>query len=141
VERSQFYVVSRSTKILGVSIAHKRNTCSRDYCVVTQGNQYTVPLVVGTYTAQLQSSKKNHQKPRDPFEIGKEKNGDNSHTYIALMASHMPHFNNVAYLLKARTVEPEKQPLLANGSETTFVSRQRPRNKQRNNVRCYAADS
>jgi hypothetical protein len=30
---------------------------------------------------------------------------------------------NVAYLLKARTVEPEKQPLLANGSETTFVSR------------------
>jgi hypothetical protein len=31
----------------------------------------------------------------------------------------------VTYLLKARTVEPEKQPLLANGSETTFVSRQR----------------
>jgi hypothetical protein len=31
----------------------------------------------------------------------------------------------VAYLLEARTVEPEKQPLLANGSETTFVSRQR----------------
>jgi hypothetical protein len=31
----------------------------------------------------------------------------------------------VAYLLKARTVEPEKQPLLANGSETEFVSRQR----------------
>jgi hypothetical protein len=28
-------------------------------------------------------------------------------------------------LLKARTVEPEKQPLLANGSETIFVSRQR----------------
>jgi hypothetical protein len=31
----------------------------------------------------------------------------------------------VAYLLKARTVEPEKQPLLTNGPETTFVSRQR----------------
>jgi hypothetical protein len=31
----------------------------------------------------------------------------------------------VAYLLKARTVEPEKQPLLVNGCETTFVSRQR----------------
>jgi hypothetical protein len=31
----------------------------------------------------------------------------------------------VAYLIKARTVEPEKQPLLANGFETTFVSRQR----------------
>jgi hypothetical protein len=30
----------------------------------------------------------------------------------------------VVYLLKARTVEPEKQPLLANGSETTFISRQ-----------------
>jgi hypothetical protein len=30
----------------------------------------------------------------------------------------------VAYLLKARTVEPEKHPLLANGSEATFVSRQ-----------------
>jgi hypothetical protein len=27
-------------------------------------------------------------------------------------------------------VEPEKRPLLANGSETTFVSRQRPRNRQ-----------
>jgi hypothetical protein len=31
----------------------------------------------------------------------------------------------LAYLLKARTVEPEKEPLLANGSETKFVSRQR----------------
>jgi hypothetical protein len=31
----------------------------------------------------------------------------------------------VAYLLKARTVEPEKHPLLVNGSETTLVSRQR----------------
>jgi hypothetical protein len=30
----------------------------------------------------------------------------------------------MAYLLKARTVEPEKQPLLTNGSETSFVSRQ-----------------
>jgi hypothetical protein len=27
----------------------------------------------------------------------------------------------VAYLLNARTVESEKQPLVANGSETTFV--------------------
>jgi hypothetical protein len=32
--------------------------------------------------------------------------------------------NILAYLLKARTVEPEKQPFLTNGSETTFVSRQ-----------------
>jgi hypothetical protein len=31
----------------------------------------------------------------------------------------------VEHLLRARTVEPEKQPLLANGPETTFVSRQR----------------
>jgi hypothetical protein len=31
----------------------------------------------------------------------------------------------VAYLLKARTVEPEKQPLLASGSETIFVSSQK----------------
>jgi hypothetical protein len=31
----------------------------------------------------------------------------------------------VAYLLKARTVESEKQPLLTNGSETTSVSRSR----------------
>jgi hypothetical protein len=43
--------------------------------------------------------------------------------------------DNVAYMLKTRTVDPEKQPLLANGSETTFVSMQRPRNKQWNNVR------
>jgi hypothetical protein len=33
--------------------------------------------------------------------------------------------NIVAYLLKARTVELEKQLLLVNGSETTFVSMQR----------------
>jgi hypothetical protein len=33
--------------------------------------------------------------------------------------------NNVAYLLKVRIVAPDKQPLLANGSETTFVSKQR----------------
>jgi hypothetical protein len=32
----------------------------------------------------------------------------------------------VAYLLEARTVEPEKQPLLVNSSETTFISRQQP---------------
>jgi hypothetical protein len=31
----------------------------------------------------------------------------------------------MAHLLKTRTVEPEKQPLLANGSETTFIFRQR----------------
>jgi hypothetical protein len=37
----------------------------------------------------------------------------------------------VSYLLKARTVEAEKQPLLANGSERTFISRQRPQNKAR----------
>jgi hypothetical protein len=33
--------------------------------------------------------------------------------------------NPRAYLLKARTVKPEKQPFLANDSEATFVSRQR----------------
>jgi hypothetical protein len=33
--------------------------------------------------------------------------------------------NTAAYLLKANTEEPEKQPLLANGTETTFVSGQR----------------
>jgi hypothetical protein len=32
----------------------------------------------------------------------------------------------MAYMLKARTVEPEEQPLLADGSETIFVSMQRP---------------
>jgi hypothetical protein len=31
----------------------------------------------------------------------------------------------VTYLHEARTVEPEKQPLLANGLETKFFSRQR----------------
>jgi hypothetical protein len=39
-------------------------------------------------------------------------------------------FSIVAYFFKARIVEPEKQPLLANGSETTLVSRQWPRNKR-----------
>jgi hypothetical protein len=46
----------------------------------------------------------------------------------------------VAYLLKARTVQPEKQPLLENGSETTSVSRQRPRNSPQNDIHCYATD-
>jgi hypothetical protein len=32
--------------------------------------------------------------------------------------------------MKARTVEPEKQTLLANGSETTFTARQRIHNEQ-----------
>jgi hypothetical protein len=41
------------------------------------------------------------------------------------MEKHNKIDNIVAYLLKARTVEPEKQPLPTNGSETTFVSRQR----------------
>jgi hypothetical protein len=44
--------------------------------------------------------------------------------------------NIVAYLLKVSTVEPEEQTLLADGSETTFISRQRPRNRQLNYVRC-----
>jgi hypothetical protein len=30
----------------------------------------------------------------------------------------------MAYLLKARTVAPEREPVLKNGSETTFASRQ-----------------
>jgi hypothetical protein len=32
----------------------------------------------------------------------------------------------VAYLLKDRTMEPVKEPLLANGSEKTYVCTQRP---------------
>jgi hypothetical protein len=31
-------------------------------------------------------------------------------------------YNTVVYLLKARTVEPQQQPLLVNDSETTFIS-------------------
>jgi hypothetical protein len=38
--------------------------------------------------------------------------------------------NIVPYLLTARTMEPEKQALLVNGSETTFVSRQLPQKKK-----------
>jgi hypothetical protein len=38
--------------------------------------------------------------------------------------------NIAAYLLKARIVDPERQQLLANGSETAFVSRQRTRNNE-----------
>jgi hypothetical protein len=43
--------------------------------------------------------------------------------------------NDVAYLLKDRAVEPQQQPFLGNGSETTLVSRQRPRNRRQNDVR------
>jgi hypothetical protein len=42
--------------------------------------------------------------------------------------------NIVTYMLKARTVEPEKQLLLANSSEITYASRQRPRNIKQNNA-------
>jgi hypothetical protein len=35
----------------------------------------------------------------------------------------------MAHLLKARNVEPEKQPMIANGSETTSVSRQQTTEK------------
>jgi hypothetical protein len=49
--------------------------------------------------------------------------------------------NIVAYLLKVKLWSQRRHPLLANGSETTFVSRQRPRNRQLNDVRCEAADT
>jgi hypothetical protein len=39
-------------------------------------------------------------------------------------------YDTLRYLLKARTVEPEKQPLLANGSETTSAARAQIINKQ-----------
>jgi hypothetical protein len=45
-------------------------------------------------------------------------------------------FNIVTYLLRVRTVESERQSLLANESEAIFVSRQQPQNKQRNDFRC-----
>jgi hypothetical protein len=46
------------------------------------------------------------------------------------------YFNyDVAYLLKAKTVEPEKQPLLVKSSKT-FISRQWPWYKQWNSVCC-----
>jgi hypothetical protein len=44
--------------------------------------------------------------------------------------SHHNRYSRINNLLKARTVGSEKQPLLANGSETTVVCRQGPRNKQ-----------
>jgi hypothetical protein len=43
-----------------------------------------------------------------------------SFSYIATFGIHIG-----AYLLKAKTVEPEKKPLLGNSSET-FISRQWP---------------
>jgi hypothetical protein len=43
----------------------------------------------------------------------------------AKVTSYISNIINVEYLLKARTVGPEKQPLLVNGSERTFVSMQR----------------
>jgi hypothetical protein len=48
--------------------------------------------------------------------------------------------NIVTYLLEARTMQPEREPLLANGSEATYVSRKRPRNRHRNDARCKAED-
>jgi hypothetical protein len=56
--------------------------------------------------------------------------------HILISYYHKTLLSIVAYLLKARTLEPEKQPLLAKGSETTFVFTQRPRKRQLNDVRC-----
>jgi hypothetical protein len=48
-----------------------------------------------------------------------------SSNYSVASEGHMhTNLHTVVYLLQARPVEPEKQPLLPNGSETTFVSRQ-----------------
>jgi hypothetical protein len=44
------------------------------------------------------------------------------------------HKDIAVYLLKPRPVGPEKQQLLVNGSETTFVSRQWLQNRQHNDV-------
>jgi hypothetical protein len=49
------------------------------------------------------------------------------------------HIHIVVYFPKVATVESEKQPLLANGSETTFVSRQRL-GKHASNSRCQVTD-
>jgi hypothetical protein len=40
-------------------------------------------------------------------------------------ATSLEHTVTYTYLFKARTVDPEKQPLLANDSEITFASTQR----------------
>jgi hypothetical protein len=45
--------------------------------------------------------------------------------YICITAESSECLGIVAHLFKARTLEPEKQPLLAIGSDTTFVYRQR----------------
>jgi hypothetical protein len=54
-----------------------------------------------------------------------------------LKQKRFPHFtlsienyDTVAYSLKARTMEPEKQPLPANGCETTSAAKQQILNKQ-----------
>jgi hypothetical protein len=55
-------------------------------------------------------------------------NGDNEWTIRARkvkLCIKIDYKLTVAYLLKVGTAEPEKQPLLANDPETTFVSRQR----------------
>jgi hypothetical protein len=77
----------------------------------------------GTVHAFALGTEKNHEKPQLSINI-----------FVDPFRTNV--LNTVAYLLRARTETPEKQPLLANGSETTFVYSQRPRNKQRNNVRC-----
>jgi hypothetical protein len=56
-------------------------------------------------------------------------------TVTVYCENHTKHTNTL-YLSKARTVEPEQQSLLANGSETSFVSRQQLQNKQWDNVHC-----
>jgi hypothetical protein len=71
-------------------------------------------------------SKSNRQHPRDFIDSYAVLTQHKRRLQILYVSE-----NTVVYLLKARTVEPEKQPLLANGSETTFVSRQTPRNEQR----------
>jgi hypothetical protein len=51
--------------------------------------------------------------------------GRNCDTPIVYSGRAVLRKEQLAYLLKTKTVETEKQPLVANGSETTFLSRQR----------------
>jgi hypothetical protein len=63
-----------------------------------------------------------------------ERRGSSNHEFMTFErpACHCSHdlfclsvISFVAYLLKTRTVGPKKEPWLANGSETTFVSSER----------------
>jgi hypothetical protein len=77
------------------------------------------------YWLTLRSSRRKRYVPPKRQWSSTKLQGVTTQQIVIFVITNVKSSNTVAYLLKARTMEPQKQPLLANGSETTFVPKQR----------------